>query len=68
MKLSDEAKQELIELCRSSDFKQLKKVIFADNPGSKEATDQFTDFIQFFHKMASHPLREPKPIKGIFLL
>lgn len=68
MKLSPLEKRELLEFSQNTDFSPLKKVVFADNPGSEEATKQFTDFIQFFHNMAGHPTRKVKPIKGIFLL
>lgn len=68
MKLSSIEKRELLEFSQNTDFSPMKKVVFADNPGTKEATKQFTDFIQFFHKMAGHPKREIKPIKGNFLL
>ena len=68
MKLSNEVKKELLELSRSSDFRYLKKDIFADNPGTQEATNQFTDFIQFFHKMANHKTRRQKPASGMYLL
>ncbi len=68
MKLSDEAKKELLALSEATDFTTLEKTIFAENPGSIEATNQFTDFIQFFHRMADHPTRESRPIKGIFRL
>ena len=68
MKLSDEAKKELLALSESADFTSLGKNIFAENPGSVKATNQFTDFIQFFHQMADHPTREPRPMKGTFKL
>lgn len=63
MKLSDQAKNELLLISQSDNFKSLEKRIFAENPGTIEATNQFTDFIQFLHKMADHPIREPKPMK-----
>ncbi|KJS00829.1 MAG: hypothetical protein VR65_11395 [Desulfobulbaceae bacterium BRH_c16a] len=66
MKLSDQAKKELLRLSQTDEFKFLEKKIFAENPGTVEATNQFTDFIQFLHKMADHPLREPRPMKGDF--
>lgn len=68
MKLSDQAKKEMLVLSKTEEFKYLKKQIFADNPGTSQATDQFTDFIQFLHKMADHPTRPPKPMKGDFKL
>jgi hypothetical protein len=66
MRLSDQAKQELLDLSQADEFKSLEKRIFAKNPGTIEATNQFTDFIQFLHKMADHPTRQPKPMKGDF--
>ncbi len=68
MKLSDQAKKELLAFSRTDEFKSLEKKIFAENPGTIEATNQFTDFIQFFHKMANHPSREPIPMQGEFKL
>jgi hypothetical protein len=66
MKLSDQAKKELLDFSQTDEFKSLEKNIFAENPGTIQATNQFTDFIQFLHKMADHPLRVPKPMKGDF--
>jgi hypothetical protein len=68
MKLSDQAKKELLALSRTDEFNSVEKQIFAKNPGTIEATNQFTDFIQFLHKMAEHPIRRPKPMKGDFKL
>ncbi len=68
MKLSDQSKEELLAFSQTDEFKSLKKRIFAENPGTTQATNQFTEFIQFFHKMASHPTRKPKPMKGDFKL
>jgi len=68
MKLSDQTKKELLGFSRTAAFKSLEKKIFAENPGTIQATNQFTDFIQFFHKMADHPIREPRPMKGDFKL
>jgi hypothetical protein len=68
MKLSDQAKKELLTFSQTDEFKSLEKKIFAENPGTIEATNQFTDFIQFFHKMAGHPSREPIPMQGDFKL
>jgi hypothetical protein len=67
MKLSDQAKKELLCFSRTDEFKSLEKRIFAENPGTIQATNQFTDFIQFLHKMADHPTREPIPMKGDFI-
>jgi hypothetical protein len=66
MKLSDEAKKELLSFAQTDEFRSLEKTIFAENPGTIEATNQFTDFIQFLHKMANHPTREPRHITGDF--
>ena len=66
MKLSDQAKKEMLGFSRTDEFKSLEKRIFAENPGTSQATNQFTDFIQFFHKMADHPTRVPRPMKGDF--
>ena len=66
MKLSDQTKKELLGLSRTDQFKSLEKKIFAQNPGTIQATNEFTDFIQFFHKMAGHPTREPRAMKGDF--
>jgi hypothetical protein len=66
MKLSDEAKKELLSFSHTDEFKSLEKRIFAENPGTIQATNQFTDFIQFLHKMADHPSRKPRPMKGKF--
>ncbi len=66
MKLSDQAKKELLSFSQTDEFKSLEKNIFAENPGTIQATNQFTDFIQFLHKMADHPTREPRPMKGDF--
>ncbi len=66
MKLSDQAKKELLNFSQTDEFKSLEKKIFAENSGTVQATNQFTDFIQFLHKMADHPTREPRPIKGDF--
>ena len=68
MKLSDRAKKELLAFSKTDEFKHMKKQIFADNPGTPQATNQFTDFIQFLHNMADHPIRPPKPMKGDFKL
>ncbi len=68
MKLSEHSKKELLEFSKTSDFEKLERVIFADNPGTEEATKQFTDFIQLVHKMAGHPTRKHKPMEGTFLL
>lgn len=68
MKLSTEAKRELLVLSKTDEFKRIERHIFADNPGTPQATNQFTDFIQFLHRMAGHPLRTPKPIEGDFIL
>lgn len=68
MKLSDQAKKELCAFSQTDEFKAIEKKIFAENPGTIQATNQFTDFIQFFHKMADHPTRAPKPMKGDFKL
>jgi hypothetical protein len=68
MKLSDQTKKELLGISQTDQFKSLEKKIFAENPGTIQATNQFTDFIQFFHKMADHPTREPRPMKGDFKL
>lgn len=68
MKLSDQAKRELLGFSRINEFHSMEKKIFAENPGTVEATNQFTDFIQFIHRMADHPTREAKPIKGDFKL
>ena len=64
MKLSNQAKKELLDLSQTEEFKSLEKKIFAENPGTVQATDQFIDFIQFFHNMANHPTRQPRPFKG----
>ena len=66
MRLSDQAKKELLDFSQTDEFKSLEKTIFAENPGSIQATNQFIDFIQFLHKMADHPTRQPKPMKGNF--
>lgn len=66
MKLSDQSKKELLAFSRTDEFKALAKQIFAENPGTIQATNQFTEFIQFFHKMAGHPTRKPIPMKGDF--
>lgn len=66
MRLSDQAKKELLEFSQTDEFSSLEKKIFAENPGSIQATNQFTDFIQFLHAMADHPTRQPKPMKGHF--
>ena len=68
MKLSDQTKKELLALSQNDEFKSMEKKIFAENPGTIEATNQFTDFIQFLHKMADHPTRELRPMKGDFKL
>jgi len=68
MRLSAQAKAEMIELSRAAEFKALEKKIFAEHPGTIQATNQFTDFIQFIHRMADHPLREVRPMKGDFKL
>ncbi len=68
MKLSDQAKNELLAFSTTDEFKHIEKRIFAENPGTPQATDQFTDFIQFLHTMAGHPTRPPKPMKGEFKL
>jgi hypothetical protein len=68
MKLSDQTKKELLSFSQTDEFKSLEKTIFAENPGTIQATNQFTDFIQFLHKMADHPTREVRPIKGDFKL
>ena len=68
MKLSDQAKKEMLGFSQTDEFKSLEKKIFAENPGTIQATTQFTDFIQFLHKMAGHPTRKPRPMKGDFKL
>lgn len=68
MILSAESKKELLDFSKTSDFNKVEKVVFADNLGSEEATKQFTDFIQSFHKLADHPTRKTTRITGIFLL
>ena len=68
MKLSDQAKKELLDFSKTDEFKYLEKQIFAENPGTLQATNQFTDIIQFLHKMADHPTRTPKPMNGEFKL
>jgi hypothetical protein len=68
MKLSDQVKKELLDFSQTVEFKSLEKKTFAENPGTIQATNQFTDFIQFLHKMADHPTRQPKPMKGDFKL
>lgn len=68
VKLSEEEKKELLHLFPQKDFDGLKKHIFADNPGSREAVREFTDLLQFMHKLAGHPRREFKAIEGVFLL
>lgn len=68
MKLSDQAKKELLGFSQTDKFKSLEKKIFAENPGTIQATNQFTDFIQFLHRMADHPSRMPRPMKGDFRL
>lgn len=68
MKLADEAKKELLSFSQNDEFKFLEKKVFAENPGTIQATNQFTDFIQFLHEMAGHPSREPRPMKGDFIL
>ncbi len=68
MKLSDQAKKEMFDFSQTDEFKSLEKKIFAENPGTIRATTQFTDFIQFLHKIADHPTREPRPMKGNFKL
>lgn len=68
MKLSDQAKKEMLGCSQSDEFKSWEKKIFAENPGTIQATTQFIDFIQFIHKMAGHPTREPRPMKGAFKL
>jgi hypothetical protein len=68
MKLSDQTKKEMLVFSQSDEFKSLEKKIFAEYPGTIQATTQFTDYIQFFHKMAGHPTREPRPMKGDFKL
>jgi hypothetical protein len=35
MKLSDQAKKELLDFCKTDDFKSFEKNIFAKNPGNK---------------------------------
>ena len=68
MRLSSQAKKELLDFSLTDEFTSMEKRIFAENPGTIQATNQFTDFIQFLHKMADHPTRQPKPIKGDFKL
>ena len=68
MKLSKQARQELLDFSHAADFSPLKKVQLAEKPGTREATNQFTEFIQLIHKMANHPKKEHKPITGTFLL
>ncbi len=68
MKLSDQTKKELLSFSQTEEFKSLRKRIFAKNPGTIQATNQFTEFIQFLHRMADHPTREPRPMTGDFKL
>lgn len=56
MKLSEQAKKELLDFSCFEDFSKVEKTLFAENPGTEEATKQFTDFIQFVHKMTDHPV------------
>lgn len=66
MRLSSQAKKELLDFSLTDEFTLMEKRIFAENPGTTQATNQFTDFIQFLHEMADHPTRQPKPITGDF--
>ena len=66
MKLSDQTKKELLGFSQTDEFKSLERRIFAENLGTIQATNQFTDFIQFLHKMADHPVRESRPMNGDF--
>lgn len=69
MRLSKQDREELLEFSKNNDCKHFEKTVFATYPGTKEATRQFTDFIQFFHKMAGHPTRKTSPpVEKIFLL
>lgn len=68
MRLSDQAKKELLDFSLTDEFKSLEKRIIAENAGTVQATNQFTDFIQFLHAMADHPTRHPNPMKGDFKL
>ena len=68
MKLSDQAKKELLGFAKTDEFRHMKRQIFAENPGTPQATNQFTDFIQFLHNMADHPVRLSKPMRGDFKL
>ncbi len=45
MKLSDQTKKKLLEFSQADEFKSLAKKIFAENPGTIQATNEFTDFI-----------------------
>lgn len=66
MKLSGQAKRELVEFSGSVDFSNIKKIEITQNPGTKEATNQFTDFIQALHRMGNHPIRKNKSMAGPF--
>lgn len=68
MRLSEEEKKEFLHLFPQEDFRGLKNHIFADNPGSREAIREFTDLLQFMHKLADHPQRTFRAIEGTFLL
>ena len=68
MKLSAQARQELLALSNTDDFAKLRKILFAETPDAEQATKQFTDFIQMVHKMAGHPVKKHKAMTGTFLL
>lgn len=68
MKLSEQAKRELVAFSGSVDFSNIQKIEISENPGTKEATNQFTDFIQALHRMGNHPTRKHKPMAGPFFL
>ncbi|SLM30460.1 hypothetical protein MTBBW1_2280002 [Desulfamplus magnetovallimortis] len=69
MKLSEQAKRELAAFSGSVDFSNIQKIEIAQNPGTQEATNQFTDFVQGLHRMGNHPTRKHKLMAGsLFLL
>ncbi len=68
MKLSAQARQELLAFSHINDFAKLKKVLFAETADAEQATKQYTDFIQMVHKMAGHPVKKHKAMTGTFLL
>ena len=68
MKLTAQEKKEFRNLIPNEEFKKLTKNELACNAESRETIRQYIDFLQFVHKMAGHPVRKFKPIKGEFIL